>query len=71
MSEISPQEFGRLQAAVVTLENDMREMKSDVRIIRDAVTEAKGGWRLLLALGGAAAAAASAVTWALQHVTFK
>ena len=71
MSEISAQEFGKMQATVGALESDMREMKADVRVIRDAITEARGGWKTLLMIGGAAAAAASFITWLLNHVPFK
>jgi hypothetical protein len=68
MSEINPQEFGRLQAQVAALEKSMAAMQADVRVIRDAVTEARGGWRTLLLLGGAAATMGGAIAWALQHV---
>jgi hypothetical protein len=71
MSDIDPQEFGKLQATVTALERDMSEMRADVRVIRDAITEARGGWRTLLMVGGAAATAASGLTWLLNHVTFK
>lgn len=71
MSEINPQEFGELKSTVAALERDMQEMKSDIRVIRDAITEARGGWKLLLAIGGAAASLSAAVTWALQHIQLK
>jgi hypothetical protein len=71
VSEIDPQEFGRLQATVDALESDMSEMKADVRIIRDAITEARGGWKLLLLIGGAAATVGAAVSWVIEHVNLK
>jgi hypothetical protein len=71
MNDISPREFGALQATVESLERDMADMKADVRVIRDAITEARGGWKTLLAIGGAAASVSAGVTWALQHLTFK
>lgn len=71
MSEISPQEFGRLQATVDTLESDMAEMKADVRVIRDAITEARGGWKTLLMIGGTAASVGAAVSWVIEHINWK
>lgn len=71
MAEIDPQEFGKLQATVEALERDMAGMRGDIRIIRDTITEARGGWRILLLIGGAAATISASVTWAIQHVTIK
>lgn len=68
MTDFDPVQFGKLQATVETLEADMRDMKADVRLIRDAITEARGGWKTLLLIGGAAATAGGAVIWAVQHI---
>jgi hypothetical protein len=35
------------------------------------MAEAKGGWKLLMLLGGSAATLGSAATWALTHFTGK
>lgn len=39
-----------------TLLQDYAEIKSDIRAIRDTLQEAKGGWRVLMLVGGAGAA---------------
>lgn len=39
---------------------DMAELKLDVKAIRSVLAEARGGWKLLMLLGGAAAAIGAA-----------
>jgi hypothetical protein len=76
VSDIDPQEFGRLQAQVETLIASDREktellkiLAADMTAVRLQLAEAKGGWRLLMAIGGASASAGGAITWALNHFT--
>lgn len=60
-----------IQARVAVLESELIAIKTsqtamalDVRAIRDAVLEARGGWKTLMILGGASAAfGAFAVKW--------
>ena len=40
--------------------DDMAELKQDVKAIRGTLAEARGGWKLLMLLGGAAAALGAA-----------
>lgn len=42
-----------LDVRVTTLEKITGDIASDVRTTRDAVLEAKGGWRVLMLMGGA------------------
>lgn len=74
MSDINPIEFGRLQAQVATLiANDsaktelLQQLAADMTAIRLQLAEAQGGWKLMLALGGAGASFGGLLTWALQH----
>lgn len=39
--------------------------------ILDKLSEARGGWRTLMWLGGAAGALGGLITWASQHLTFR
>ncbi len=73
MSEIDPQEFGRLQAHVQTLlESDkqktilLQQLADDMTAVRLQLAEAGGGWKMLLMIGGAAATAGGIVTAVLQ-----
>lgn len=71
---IDPQEFGRLQALVETLiKSDevktelLTTLTTDVTAMRLQLAEAKGGWRALMAIGGASAGLGSIATAAIQH----
>lgn len=75
MSVIDPQEFGRLQAQVETLIRSdqaktelLEQLATDMTAVRLQLAEAKGGWKLLVVLGGGAATAGSAMTWLLSHL---
>lgn len=65
MSEISPQEFGRLTAKVETLEEQVAEMRADLRAVRDMLAEARGGWKLMLAIAGFAGTAGALLSKAI------
>jgi len=39
--------------------------------ILEKLSEARGGWRTLMLLGGAAASFGGVATWAAQHLTMK
>jgi len=75
--DIDARAFGQLEGEVKALHAMLSEQNKTLASLSaqlDAVTktlaEARGGWKTLLWIGGAAAAAASAVTWVLQHLTF-
>ena len=48
-------DLGSLEARVTRLEQDVQEIKADVRVIRDAIVTAKGGWKTLILVGTAVA----------------
>jgi hypothetical protein len=73
-SMIDPREFGRLEGAVAALKTELdsvkdRQVAIDGKLdqVLDKLSEAKGGWRLLMALGGAAATLGGIITWFATH----
>ena len=68
MSEIDIKEYGALTERVKHLENELQEMRDDVKRLLAITEQAQGSWRVLMMVGGAGAAIASAVTWVVQHV---
>jgi hypothetical protein len=73
-SMIDPREFGRLEGAVAALKTELdsvkdRQVAIDGKLdqVLDKLSEAKGGWRLLMALGGAAATLGGIIAWFATH----
>jgi phage shock protein A len=73
--DIDARAFGQLEGEVKALHAMLTEqnatlasLQKQISDLTTTLSEARGGWRTLLWLGGASAAAASAVTWALQHL---
>jgi uncharacterized SAM-dependent methyltransferase len=74
MNDINPQEFGRLQSEVEGLRRDtnnqtvmLQTLVSEMSAMRTQMAEAKGGWRVLMFLGGSAGAlGAGLATWVNQ-----
>jgi chromosome segregation ATPase len=71
---IDPREFGRLEGAVAALKAELDDVKTkqatmDAKLdqVLDKLSEAKGGWRLLMGLGGAAATLGGIITWFATH----
>ncbi len=71
---IDPREFGRLEGAVEALKTDiegvkLRQATMDEKLdqVLSKLGEARGGWKLLMALGGAAATLGGIITWFATH----
>lgn len=69
MASISERDFGRLEAEVIGLkaqyariEKNQERMDEKIDLLVTAITEAKGGWRMLMAVGAASAAIATLLT---------
>lgn len=68
-------EYGELRGAVAALQTQIsqiteRQSRIDGKLdtVITELSQAKGGWRVMLLLGGAASSAGAAFTWALQHL---
>mgnify|MGYP000025147615 CR=1 FL=1 len=71
---ISPREFGRLESEVAALTEmvkaqsaDMQELKSKLDAMNQTLTEAKGGWRMLMVVGGGMASVGAALGYLFTH----
>ena len=64
MTEIGPREFGRLEAEVTSLRNQVTAMQTDIRTLLEMANKSKGGlWAgmtIASMLGGA-------VSWVATH----
>lgn len=71
-------DIATLETEVKHLTTAVNELKSlNQKIFRkldetqDLLTEAKGGWKALMFLGGAGATLGAFLTWFFEHFTFK
>jgi hypothetical protein len=71
MSDVDPQQFGELKAEVRMLVSAVRDLDSKVDTIHEKLSEAKGGWKVLMGLGGASSVLGGLVTWFATHVLGK
>ncbi len=72
---IDPQEFGALQAEVVGQRRDLDRIAqaldrfgAKLDAIEETLSTAQGGWKMLMLIGGAGAAAGGALSWFAAHV---
>jgi prefoldin subunit 5 len=57
-----------LQTDMDKMVKDIDEIKEALRDISITLSEAKGGWKLLLVVGGIGATIASVVAWAFDYL---
>ena len=60
-------EVSYLKAGVADLRNTNAQQSAKLDAIISTMAEARGGWRTLLLIGGAASAIGSVVSWAITH----
>ena len=60
-------EIKHLQADMDKLVQDMDDIKKTLNKINNTLAEAKGGWKVLMMLGGAGGVLGSAVTYFIQQ----
>lgn len=60
-------DIAALEVQVASMSTQLAELTRTVNALRDQLTEAKGGWRALMLLGGASATLGGVVTTVLQH----
>ncbi len=71
-------QIARLEERVQTIVRDMEAqnvkleaMSAQLDRVLSTLSEARGGWKTLMWIGGASASAGGLVSWALNHLTFK
>lgn len=61
MADDAQRELGRHAAEIEALKRDLAELRVDVKAIRRMLDEARGGWKTLLLVAGAAGAVGAAL----------
>jgi|GEM_PF-1694220 len=72
---IDPVEFGKIQGAVDALKLQVAEVKQrqanidqKLDLVLDKLSEAKGGWRVMMWVGGAFATVGAGFSWVVDHM---
>jgi hypothetical protein len=60
-------DLGRMEAEIKNLISAVSDLDTKVETINSTLSEAKGGWRTLMWVSGAAGTIGSALTYFLQH----
>jgi hypothetical protein len=60
-------EIKHLQTDMDKMVKDMNDIKETLKAIQQTLDQAHGGWRMLLAVGSAAALVGGAVAWFIEH----
>lgn len=75
---IDPRTFGRLESSVEALADkvgqlakDMETISAEMRTLTQVMSEARGSWRTIAWMAGAAATVGGFVSWVVQHVSWK
>lgn len=61
-------DIDHLQRDMDKLSDDMAEIKKSIASINTTLSEARGGWRIMLMVAGASGTIGSALTWLSQHL---
>jgi len=62
-------EIKHLQTDMDKMVKDMEDIKATLKAIQQTLDQAHGGWRMLLAVGSAAALVGGAVAWLIEHMS--
>jgi prefoldin subunit 5 len=69
MAEID-RELGELSARLTVLEREMKEIRADIKWMRDTVQQTRGGWKTIAFLISTSGVAGALMTWIAQHMWF-
>lgn len=70
-TQIDRRDYGRLEAQVERLTQDVHALKETVQKMHTMMAEARGGWRVLMLIGGVSGTIGAAATWVVSHLSFK
>jgi prefoldin subunit 5 len=60
-------QVAHLSASMATLEESNQQLTAKLDQVLLTLSEARGGWKTLMVVGGAASAAGGVVTWVIEH----
>lgn len=66
--DFDPIQFGVLQQRVENLTDAVDRLDAAVEKLSTTISETRGGWKMLAALGAVVATISGGVTWAISHI---
>lgn len=60
-------DIARMEVQIDSLTQVVADLSADIKAMRGQMDEARGGWRTLMLVGGAASSMGAGLTWILQH----
>jgi phage shock protein A len=61
------EQFHTIRRDVEDMATQIEEQRKQLAEILERLNEARGGWKVLMLMGGASAALGSSIPWLLQH----
>ena len=71
MTEEHELKVARLEVRLGHLELQFKTVSEKLDLVLDKLNEAKGGWRVMMFFGGAAAGLGGVAAWIANHVVLK
>jgi hypothetical protein len=71
MAPIDPRDFGKLEAEVAILRDQVSAMAEDMRAVRTVLDQASGSWRVIVAVAGITSALTAMAIKLLPFWPFK
>ena len=68
--QIDRRDYGRMEAQVEQLTQDVHTLKLTVETMRDMMQQAQGGWKTIMLLAGIAASVGALAAWFAAHIKF-
>ena len=65
------EQFSAMRHSLQEVADSLRAVRAELAIVKSDLEQAKGGWRVLMLMGGAAASLGAGVLWVIQHIQVK
>lgn len=62
------EQFSAMRLSLQEMAESLHAMRSELATVKSDLEQAKGGWKVLMLMGGAAASLGALTAWAAQHV---
>ena len=64
-------DLAKAEARIEITQQEITSLRGDVRLLLNFISEAKGGWKMLVISSAVAGAVGSGLTWLIGHFVFK